>query len=145
VIRRHRPHPNFISRSGRSPATIWIDCGQSYGGTANLAAPTPIFDPRAGAIGADAGSEAMRVAACVLVGGLSIAGALLAGAAAAHSTRPWPCRYVGRVAPPGAVICIEVDGKRSLARCEMVLNNPSWRFLDKPCPIASPALPKPIG
>jgi hypothetical protein len=90
--------------------------------------------------------EDMRVAACLGFGALSIAGALLVGAAGAHTTYPCPCRYPGGVAPPGAVVCLDVNGKRSLARCEMVLNNSSWRFLDKPCPIASPARPaKPIG
>jgi hypothetical protein len=75
-----------------------------------------------------------------------IAGALLAGAAGAHTTFPCPCRYPGGVAPPGAVVCLDVNGKRSLARCEMVLNNSSWRFLHRPCPIASPAQPAtPMG
>lgn len=108
--------------------------------------PRPISSPRADLVGIGAGSDGVRVAACLLVGGLLIAGALLARAAGAHTTHPCPCRYIGGVAPPGAVICLEVDGKRSLARCEMVLNNSSWRFLDKPCPIASPARPaRPIG
>jgi hypothetical protein len=71
-----------------------------------------------------------------------IGGALLAGIAAAHTTLACPCRYAGGVAPQGAVICLDVAGKRSLARCEMVLNNSSWRFLDQPCPIASPAVPE---
>ena len=97
-------------------------------------------------------SEAARhfavvvTAVCLPLGGLLIAGALLAGAAGAHTTFPCPCRHPGGVAPPGAVVCLDVNGKRSLARCEMVLNNSSWRFLDKPCPIASPARPAtPMG
>jgi hypothetical protein len=68
---------------------------------------------------------------------LLIAAALLVRAAGAHTTFPCPCRYPGGVASPGAVICLDVDGKRSLARCEMILNNSSWRFLDEPCPSAS--------
>ena len=88
----------------------------------------------------------MQIAACLGLGALAIAAALLAGAAGAHTTHPCPCRYPGGVAPPGAVVCLDVNGKRSLARCEMVLNNSSWRFLDKPCPIASPARPAtPMG
>jgi hypothetical protein len=88
----------------------------------------------------------MQIAACLGLGTLAIVAAFLAGAAGAHTTHPCPCRYPGGVAPPGAVVCLDVNGKRSLARCEMVLNNSSWRFLDKPCPIASPAQPaKPIG
>ena len=105
-----------------------------------------IFSPRTDLVSTSAGSDGMWVAASLLIGGLLIAGALLARAAGAHTTHPCPCRYVGGVAPPGGVVCLEVDGKRSLARCEMVLNNSSWRFLDKPCPIASPTSPaRPIG
>jgi hypothetical protein len=94
-------------------------------------------------IGTGAGSVGLRFAAPLLIGALLIAGALLAGAAGAHTTRPCPCRHPGGVAPPGAVVCLDVDGKRSLARCEMVLNNSSWRFLGQPCPIAAPARPAP--
>jgi hypothetical protein len=83
----------------------------------------------------------MRITAPRLLAGALIGGALLAGVAVAHTTHPCPCRYAGGVAPQGAVICLEVDGKRSLARCEMVLNNSSWRFLGQPCPIASRAIP----
>ena len=74
--------------------------------------------------------------ACAIIGSL-VAAAFLVGVAGAHTTHPCPCRYAGGVAPPGAVICLDVDGKRSLARCEMMLNNPSWRFLNEPYPIAS--------
>ncbi len=93
-----------------------------------------------------AGRHGWLIAASLVAGGLLIAGALLAGAAGAHTTRPCPCRHPGGVAPPGAVVCLDVDGKRQLARCEMVLNNSSWRFLDQPCPIAAPTRPaRPIG
>jgi hypothetical protein len=102
--------------------------------------------PRGDLAGAGAEGGGMPIAASLLIGGLLIAASLLVGAAGAHTTHPCPCRYAGGVAPPGAVVCIEVDGKRSLARCEMVLNNSSWRFLDRPCPIASPTRPaRPIG
>jgi hypothetical protein len=104
----------------------------------------PLFDKRAHLVGTGAGSNDVRIAAGVLIGSLLIAGALLVRAAGAHTTHPCPCRHPGGVAPPGAVICLNVDGKRSLARCEMVLNNSSWRFLDESCPIASltePAVP----
>jgi hypothetical protein len=87
----------------------------------------------------------MRILARLVSVAAFAGAALLAGAAGAHTTKPCPCRYVGGVAPPGAVVCLEVDGKRSLARCEMVLNNPSWRFLDQPCPVASPATVPPSG
>ena len=76
----------------------------------------------------------------VLIACLFLASAQLIGTVGAHTGQPCPCRFPGGVAPPGAVICLEVDGKRLLARCEMVLNNSSWRFLGESCPIA--ALPK---
>jgi hypothetical protein len=94
-------------------------------------------DERTHLVGASAGINEVGVVAGALIGSMLIAGTLLVGAAGAHTTHPCPCRYSGGVAPPGAVICLYVDGKRSLARCEMVLNNPSWRFLHEPCPIAS--------
>lgn len=90
-------------------------------------------DRRAHLVGTGAGSNGVRVAAGILIGSLLIAGALLVHAAGAHTTHACPCRYPGGVAPPGAVICLN----GTLARCEMVLNNSSWRFLDKSCPIAS--------
>ena len=94
-----------------------------------------LFEERA-RIGPGAGMNEVGVATGVLIS-MVIAGALLVDAAGAHTTHPCPCRYSGGVAPPGAVVCLDVDGKRSLARCVMMLNNPSWRFLDEPCPIAS--------
>lgn len=33
----------------------------------------------------------------------------------------------------GEVICLEVDGRAFLARCEMSLNNPMWRDLREGC------------
>lgn len=105
-----------------------------------------IFHPRADAVDAIARGDRVRTATCLLVGGLLIAGALLARAAGAHTTHPCPCRYAGSDVAPGAVVCLSVGGKSSLARCEMVLNNPSWRILNTPCPIAAPAGPvRPIG
>jgi hypothetical protein len=91
-------------------------------------------------------SNSARVSVGVLVAGVLIAGALLPPTVGAHTTHPCPCRYPGGIAPPGAVVCLDVDGKRSLARCEMILNNSSWRVLDQSCPIASKTKPaRPIG
>jgi hypothetical protein len=105
----------------------------------------PTFERRAHLLGIGTGSDGVRVGAGILIASMLIAGALLVRAAA-HTTHPCPCRYPGGVAAPGAVICLDVGGKRSLARCEMVLNNSSWHFLDAPCPIASPRKPaRPIG
>lgn len=50
------------------------------------------------------------------------------------------CRYRGRDMAFGAEICI--DGR--MARCEMVLNNTSWRTTRAPCPMSA-APPVPLG
>ncbi|MEO1562447.1 MAG: hypothetical protein AAFR98_03345 [Pseudomonadota bacterium] len=34
----------------------------------------------------------------------------------------------------GVVMCMSVDGRQYLARCEMALNNPFWREIDESCP-----------
>jgi hypothetical protein len=81
-------------------------------------------------------NDATRWVSILLVSGLLIAVAAMTRGAGAHTTHPCPCRYAGGEAPAGAVLCLKVDGKQVLALCEMVLNNPSWRFLNRPCPIA---------
>jgi hypothetical protein len=40
------------------------------------------------------------------------------------------------VATLGDIVCIATPDGPRLAQCAMVLNNPSWTFLDKPCPQA---------
>ena len=37
----------------------------------------------------------------------------------------------------GQVTCLDVDGKRYLARCEMVLNVTSWKKVGNECPTAA--------
>ena len=105
-----------------------------------------ILAPGTAAVDALARRERMRMATCLFVGGLLVAIALLARTASAHTTHPCPCRYAGNDVAPGAVVCLTVGGKSSLAVCEMAQNNPSWRILNRPCPVASPVGPaKPIG
>ena len=105
-----------------------------------------ILAPGACTVDALARRERVRMATCRFVCGLLIAAALLARTASAHTTHPCPCRYAGNDVAPGAVVCLTVGGKSSLAVCEMAQNNPSWRILNRPCPVASPVGPaKPIG
>ena len=54
-----------------------------------------------------------------------------------HVDRACPCRHVGGMAEQGDIVCLEVNGKRQLARCEMVLNNASWRPLGIDCAVTS--------
>jgi hypothetical protein len=46
------------------------------------------------------------------------------------------CRYLGREFDHGALVCITLDGRSKLARCDMLLNNSSWTFLKDGCPSA---------
>lgn len=46
------------------------------------------------------------------------------------------CLYQGKIFRQGDVTCIRVDGKTRLARCEMMLNNATWNFLQDGCPTA---------
>lgn len=56
------------------------------------------------------------------------------------------CLYQGRYFEQGEVVCIHVDGRARLARCDMELNNSSWIFIQNACPAAimSPVPPRPI-
>ena len=82
---------------------------------------------------------------------------VLSGFAAAQSTPPpigsgtrhWPsqsytkqsinvrvcsCRYAGQNIPIGKTICMTFQGKRVLAKCDTVVNNPSWSISSVVCP-----------
>lgn len=47
------------------------------------------------------------------------------------------CRGNGEKVPEGQTICLKTASGAKLARCERVLNNTSWKILDKDCPTAS--------
>ena len=52
------------------------------------------------------------------------------------------CRAPGQSYLVGACVCLQrPGGAQELACCEKVLNNPSWRFTSKDCPVA---MTKPI-
>ena len=40
----------------------------------------------------------------------------------------------GRRVNLGRTICLSIGSKRVLARCEMSVNNPTWRYLSGACP-----------
>lgn len=53
---------------------------------------------------------------------------------------PCTCRYRGRDFRLGESICINSGRGLQVARCEMSLNNTSWKFTDTACPLtAAPA------
>ena len=59
----------------------------------------------------------------------TMAGAALAPAIAHDCT----CKFQGGDVAQGETVCIPTAKGKSLARCEMVLNNSSWTILDEPC------------
>ncbi|MEZ5800497.1 MAG: hypothetical protein R3D29_08480 [Nitratireductor sp.] len=54
------------------------------------------------------------------------------------------CRSPGGDVVEGQTACLKTSKGMVLARCEKVLNNTSWKFLDQPCPTAnySPSIPE---
>ncbi len=55
------------------------------------------------------------------------------------------CTNRGQRIEMGGLVCLEVDGRSYLARCEMSLNNPMWRKVQDGCPStrAAPSLERP--
>ena len=51
-------------------------------------------------------------------------------AAQGHNCR---CLYAGGLVEQGKTACIKTSEGYRLARCEMFLNNSSWKFSEKPC------------
>mgnify|MGYP003382108098 CR=1 FL=1 len=47
------------------------------------------------------------------------------------------CLANGKSYSQGEVACLKLPGGRQLARCEMVLNNTSWKSTGQGCPQAS--------
>ena len=64
------------------------------------------------------------------------------GAFAEHNCQ---CLYQGKRFEQGQLVCIKVDGTAHLARCDMLLNNSSWKFLSNGCPTAALFTPLPAG
>lgn len=81
----------------------------------------------------------VRIAPLILV-------AALAGPAAAEGKHNCHCIFDGGEVEEGKTACIKTANGYSLARCEMVLNNTSWKFLGTPCEklesVRSPIAPK---
>ena len=60
--------------------------------------------------------------------------ATMAGAAPANA-HDCTCKFQGGDVAQGETVCIPTAKGKSLARCEMVLNNSSWTILDEPCDV----------
>lgn len=46
------------------------------------------------------------------------------------------CRADGQYYSTGAIICMGTGNNKQMARCEMALNNTSWKMLGEECPYA---------
>ncbi len=57
-------------------------------------------------------------------------------AMAQQSNIPCTCRYQGEDFELGQEICLKSPSGGAIARCEMMLNNTSWKFTKTPCPVA---------
>lgn len=45
------------------------------------------------------------------------------------------CRYKGKDVPEGQSTCIKTPDGYKVAQCSRVLNNTSWKFTEKKCPV----------
>ncbi|MCV3737919.1 hypothetical protein OCK02_17080 [Rhizobium sp. TRM96647] len=78
----------------------------------------------------------MRLLSCMLLGAAVLT--LPAWAAAGPPDARCTCRNRdGSKHALGAVVCLSVDGRKYLARCEMVLNVTSWQKVQDGCPVAA--------
>jgi hypothetical protein len=68
---------------------------------------------------------------------LTAAVAILVGAASSPASAECTCRARDSIrALLGETVCIPTSSGPRLARCDQVLNNTSWTFLEAPCPQA---------
>jgi len=58
-------------------------------------------------------------------------------ASSAFAGEKCKCRFNGGYIDEGQTACLKTPKGLSLARCEKVLNNTSWKTLNLPCPVAS--------
>ena len=71
----------------------------------------------------------------------ALASLMVFGGADAWAGANCTCRGPGVEATLGETVCLKTPSGFRLARCEMVLNNTSWKFLPDACPQASRAVP----
>ena len=55
----------------------------------------------------------------------------------AQTKTPCTCRYQGEDFVLGEEVCMDRTTGSTMARCEMVLNNTSWKFTEAPCPVTN--------
>jgi len=75
------------------------------------------------------------------IASLCIMALVVSGAGSAFAGAKCQCRFNGGYIDEGQTACIKTPTGMSLARCEKVLNNTSWKTLNQPCPFALNNLP----
>ena len=71
---------------------------------------------------------------------LGLAGILVGSMALSSNANAGPnctCRHSGGEIAEGQTACIKSPNGMTMARCERVLNNTSWKMLEMPCPYSS--------
>lgn len=78
---------------------------------------------------------------------ITLMGTVLGGSAllatSVHAGPNCTCRHAGGEVAEGQSACIKTPKGMSMARCERVLNNTSWKMLDMPCPYSQ--VPTAVG
>ncbi len=64
--------------------------------------------------------------------------------ASANAAENCTCRSRDGKVAEGGTACIRTANGSMMARCERVLNNTSWKFLDQPCPVSQGQPPAPV-
>lgn len=58
---------------------------------------------------------------------------------------PCECRHKGGKVRLGAQICQSINGRSVTLRCELVLNNTSWKKVADGCDVADGSTPRPLS
>ena len=70
------------------------------------------------------------------IAGLVVFGAMILTSTQVFAGPNCTCRYKGGEVNEGQTACLKTSSGSTLARCERVLNNTSWKMLEQACPIA---------
>ncbi len=77
---------------------------------------------------------------------LALLAALFVCAPSISSAAPsCKCRYAGKTVEVNTCVCLNMAAGPQMACCNMVINNTSWTFSQKSCPMSSLPLPLPMS
>jgi hypothetical protein len=72
----------------------------------------------------------------LIITGVCFVALVASGVNTAFAGAKCKCRFNGGYIEEGQTACLKTPTGMSLARCEKVLNNTSWKTLNQPCPFA---------